>query len=36
MERNVISCEFNIDTAGVKVKYADGGMFLIYRPRVKN
>lgn len=36
MGRNVILCEFNIDTASVKDKYADGGMFLIYRPRVKN
>ena len=29
MEKKVISCEFNIDTACVEVKYADGSMISI-------
>lgn len=29
MEKKVISCEFNIDTACVEVKFADGSMISI-------
>ena len=29
MDKKVISCEFNIDTACVEVKYADGSMIAI-------
>ena len=29
MEKKVISCEFNIDTACVEVKYADSSMISI-------
>ena len=29
MDKNVISCEFNIDTACVEVKFADGSMISI-------
>ena len=32
----VISCEFNIDTACVEVKYADGSMISIDCTRVEN
>ncbi len=32
----VISCAFNIDTACVEVKYANGGMISIYCPRVED
>ena len=35
MERQ-ISCEFNIDTACVEVKYADGSMISINCTRVEN
>ena len=35
MERQ-ISCEFNIDTACVEVKYADGSMLSIDCTRVEN
>ena len=35
MERQ-ISCEFNIDTACVEVKYADGSMISIDCTRVEN
>lgn len=31
----LISCEFNIDTASVELKYADGDMVSIYCPRVE-
>lgn len=33
---NIISCEFNIDTACVEVKYADGSMISIDCTRVEN
>ena len=36
MEKKVISCGFNIDTACVEVKYADGSKLSIYCPRVEN
>lgn len=36
MEKKVISCEFNIDTACVEVKYADGSIIAIYCPRVED
>ncbi|MDY4507807.1 MAG: DUF6061 family protein [Candidatus Faecousia sp.] len=29
MDKKLISCAFNIDTARVEVKYADGSMFAI-------
>ena len=29
MDKNVISCAFNIDTACVEIKYADGSMIAI-------
>lgn len=32
----LISCEFNIDTASVELKYADGDMVSIYCPRVED
>ena len=32
----LISCEFNIDTVSVELKYADGSMVSIYRPRVED
>jgi len=32
----VISCAFNIDTACVEVKFADGSMISIYCPRVED
>ena len=31
----IISCEFNIDTACVEVKYQDGSMISIYCTRVE-
>lgn len=36
MEKIVLSCEFNIDTACVEVKYADGSMISIDCTRVEN
>lgn len=36
MEKKVISCEFNIDTACVEVKYADGSMISINCTKVEN
>ena len=36
MEKKVISCEFNIDTACVEVKYSDGSMISIDCTRVEN
>ena len=36
MEKKVISCEFNIDTACVEVKYQDGSMISIDCTRVEN
>jgi len=32
----IVSCEFNIDTACVEVKYADGSMISIDCTRVEN
>lgn len=32
----LISCGFNIDTASVELKYADGSMVSIYCPRVED
>jgi len=32
----IISCEFNVDTSCVKVKYADGSMISIDCTRVEN
>lgn len=34
--KKVISCVFNIDTASVEVKYADGSMLSIYCPAVED
>ncbi len=36
MENRIISCKFNIDTASVEVKYADGSMLSIYCPEVED
>lgn len=36
MEKKVISCEFNIDTACVEIKYVDGSMISIDCTRVEN
>lgn len=36
MEMKVLSCEFNIDTACVEVKYAHGSMIAIYCPRIED
>ncbi len=36
MDNKVISCAFNIDTASVEVKYADGKMLSIYCPKVED
>ena len=35
MEKKVLSCEFNIDTASVEVKYADGSMISINCTKVE-
>ncbi len=35
MESKIISCEFNIDTASVEVKYADGSMLSSTAPRLR-
>lgn len=32
----IVSCAFNIDTACVEVKFADGSMISIYCPRVED
>ncbi len=32
----LISCKFNIDTASVELKYADGDVVSIYCPRVED
>lgn len=32
----LISCEFNIDTASVELRYQDGSMVSIYCPRVED
>lgn len=34
--RRLISCEFNMDTAGVELKFADGGMISIDTIAVEN
>ena len=34
--KKLISCEFNIDTASVELKYADGSMISIYCPAVED
>ena len=34
--RKVVSCAFNIDTASVEVKYADGSMISNYCPAVED
>ena len=34
--KEVVSCAFNIDTASVEVKYADGSMISIYCPAVED
>ena len=36
MEKKVLSCAFNIDTACVEVKFADGSMISIGCTRVEN
>ena len=36
MDKKVIYCEFNIDTASVEVKYADGSMISINYTKVEN
>ena len=34
--KKVVSCAFNIDTASVEVKYADGSMISIYCPAAED
>lgn len=34
--KKLISCEFNIDTASVELKYTDGSMVSIYCPAVED
>ena len=34
--KRLISCEFNIDTASVELKYTDGSMISIYCPAVED
>ena len=34
--KKLISCEFNIDTASVELKYTDGSMMSIYCPAVED
>lgn len=36
MDNKVVSCAFNIDTASVEVRYADGSMLSIYCPKVED
>ena len=36
MEKKVLSCEFNMDTGCVEVKYADGSMISINCTMVEN
>ena len=36
MERNLLSCEFNIDTACIELRYADGTVISIYTVGVEN
>ena len=34
--RKLVSCEFNIDTACVELRYADGAVLSIYTPGVED
>ena len=34
--KKLISCEFNIDTASVELKYSDGSMISIYCPAIED
>ena len=34
--KKLISCEFNIDTASVELKFADGNTISIYCPAVED
>ena len=34
--RNLVSCEFNIDTACVELRYADGAVLRIYTPGIED
>lgn len=34
--KHLLSCEFNIDTACVELKYSDGSMVAIYTPAVED
>ncbi len=34
--KHLLSCEFNIDTACVELKFTDGSMIAIYTPAVEN
>ncbi len=34
--KHLLSCEFNIDTACVELKYSDGSMLAIYTPAVED
>ena len=34
--KKLISCEFNIDTASIELKYTDGGMISIYCPAIED
>ena len=36
MEKKVLSCAFNIDTACVEARYEDGSKLSIYCPRVED
>ena len=36
MEKKVLSCGFNIDTACVEARYEDGSKLSIYCPRVED
>ena len=34
--RKLVSCEFNIDTACVELRYADGEVLSIYTPGIED
>ena len=34
--KKLISCEYNVDTASVELKYSDGSMVSIYCPSVED
>ena len=36
MKNNILSCEFNIDTACVEIKLTDGSMVSVYCIAVEN